>query len=109
MCLSHFQCRENILFVYLKNTPRRTYVWIKSETYRENKLLHFSAQIDQMQLGLPSREYFLHKDSDRDLEAYHNYMTDVAVILGAPRQNASNQLWEVIQFEKLLANVSELS
>jgi len=28
-------------------------------------------QIDQMQLGLPSRDYFLHIESKRDLEAYH--------------------------------------
>ena len=89
-----------------KHPPTYVRLEQKRNLDRENNI-YFSAQIDQMQLGLPSREYFLHKDSDRDLEAYHNYMTDVAVILGAPRQNASNQLWEVIQFEKLLANVSE--
>ena len=66
-------------------------------------------QIDQMQLGLPSRDYFLHPDSDRDLEAYHNYMTDVAVILGAQPEQAAKQLWDVIQFEKQLANVSHPS
>ena len=38
-----------------------------------------------MPLGLPSRDYFLHLESVRDLEAYHEYMTDVAVLLGANR------------------------
>ena len=63
-------------------------------------------QIDQMQLGLPSRDYFLHDLSEKDLEAYHQYMTDVAVILGAERVTAEKQLWDVIEFEKQLANVS---
>ena len=31
-----------------------------------------------MQLGLPSRDYFLHLESEKDLAAYHNYMVDVA-------------------------------
>ena len=59
-----------------------------------------------MQLGLPSRDYFLHPDSDRDLEAYHNYMTDVAVILGAQPAQAAEQLWEVIQFKIILQLLS---
>ena len=63
-------------------------------------------QIDQMPLGLPSRDYFLHEDSQGDLEAYHNYMTDVAVILGANRSEAETQLWDIIEFETKLANVS---
>lgn len=63
-------------------------------------------QIDQMQLGLPSRDYFLHNESSRDLAAYHRYMTDVAIILGADPQEAEQQLWEVIQFEQRLANIS---
>ena len=62
-------------------------------------------QIDQMQLGLPSRDYFLHQESQKDLEAYHRYMTDVAVILGAEQQEAERQLWQVIEFEQQLANV----
>ena len=59
-----------------------------------------------MQLGLPSRDYFLHLESAKDLEAYHTYMTEVAVLLGANRTQAKEQLWEVIEFEKVLANVS---
>ena len=69
-------------------------------------LVNFNLQLDQMQLGLPSRDYFIYEESERDLEAYHNYMTDVAVILGANRTDATLQLWEVIEFEKKLANVS---
>ncbi len=63
-------------------------------------------QIDQMPLGLPSRDYFLHKESEKDLEAYHLYMTDVAELLGANRSNAYQQLGTVVKFEQVLANVS---
>ncbi len=63
-------------------------------------------QIDQMPLGLPSRDYFLHEESEKDLEAYHLYMTDVAELLGANRSNAYHQLWTVVKFEQILANVS---
>lgn len=61
-----------------------------------------------MQLGLPSRDYFLHQESERDLEAYHTYMTDVAVLLGAERETAVKDAWELIEFEQSLANVSTL-
>lgn len=61
-----------------------------------------------MQLGLPSRDYFLHLDSYRDLAAYHQYMTDVAILMGANETIAHDQLWKVVEFEQLLANVSNV-
>ena len=59
-----------------------------------------------MQLGLPSRDYFLHLESEKDLAAYHNYMVDVAELLGANRSYAETELWAVVEFEQQLANVS---
>lgn len=41
-----------------------------------NSDLHV-VQIDQPQLGLPSRDYFLQARSQRNLAAYHRYMTQV--------------------------------
>jgi predicted metalloendopeptidase len=63
-------------------------------------------QIDQPTLGLPSRDYYLHPESQRDLQVYFEYMTDVAVIIGANRTDAESQLWDVIELEIKLANVS---
>ena len=31
-------------------------------------------QLDQMQLGLPGRDYYLKTSSAKDLKAYHRYM-----------------------------------
>ncbi len=59
-----------------------------------------------MPLGLPSRDYFLHSESEKDLEAYHLYMTDVAVLLGADRTAAYDQLGDVVRFEQSLANIT---
>ncbi|XP_054287381.1 neprilysin-1-like [Macrosteles quadrilineatus] len=64
-------------------------------------------QLDQMTLALPSRDYYLKQSSEADyLGAYHRYMTEVAVLLGADPTTAAVELQQVIQFEKRLANAS---
>lgn len=62
-------------------------------------------QLDQMQLALPSRDYYLKKVSEVQLKAYHNYMTNVAILLGANPRSAPEEFDRVIAFEKQLANV----
>ncbi|CAL7942059.1 unnamed protein product [Xylocopa violacea] len=63
-------------------------------------------QLDQMQLALPSRDYYLKKSSEAQLKAYHRYMTNVAVLLGANPQTAADEFDRVINLEKQLANSS---
>lgn len=58
-----------------------------------------------MQLALPSRDYYLKKSSEVQLAAYHRYMTNVAVLLGADPKNASEEFEKVIALEIQLANV----
>jgi len=59
-----------------------------------------------MSLGLPSRDYFLKASSAPELNAYHRYMTQIAVIMGANASSAANELSHVVHFEQQLANVS---
>ncbi|XP_026480017.1 neprilysin-1-like [Ctenocephalides felis] len=40
-------------------------------------------QLDQLALALPSRDYYLKNSSEGDLQAYHRYMTQVAILMGA--------------------------
>ncbi|XP_053981492.1 neprilysin-1-like [Hylaeus volcanicus] len=61
-------------------------------------------QLDQMQLALPSRDYY--SQSEIELNAYHRYMTSVALLLGANPKTASDELNRVITLEKQLANAS---
>ncbi|KAL1491391.1 hypothetical protein ABEB36_011995 [Hypothenemus hampei] len=63
-------------------------------------------QMDQMTLALPSRDYYLKLNSAGDRQAYHKYMTNIAVLLGANKTIAKAELQEVIEFERKLANVS---
>ncbi|XP_063233227.1 neprilysin-1 [Bacillus rossius redtenbacheri] len=63
-------------------------------------------QLDQMQLGLPGRDYYLKASSEGDLQAYHKYMTQVALLLGADPSTAADELRHVVAFEKELANAS---
>lgn len=62
-------------------------------------------QLDQMQLALPSRDYYLKKNSEAELKAYHNYMTNVAILLGANPLSAAEEFNRVIILEKQFANV----
>lgn len=66
---------------------------------------HFFTQVDQLILALPSREYYLKGSSKVDLIAYHNYMTKIAIILGADPAIAADDMQEVLDFETQLANV----
>jgi len=59
-----------------------------------------------MQLGLPSRDYFLKDSSAEVLQAYHKYMSEVAVLLGANKSTAPFELLKIIEFEIEIANVS---
>lgn len=63
------------------------------------------SKLDQLVLALPSREYYLKPSSKSDLIAYHRYMTQIAVILGANPDVADEEMQEVLDFEILLANV----
>lgn len=64
--------------------------------------------MDQLVLALPSRDYYLKSSSQGDLKAYHRYMTQSAVLLGANSEIASKELEHVVKFEMKLANVSKI-
>lgn len=58
-------------------------------------------------MALPSRDYYLKASSEGDLKAYHRYMTQTAILLGASAESAARDLEHVVMFEKKLANVSK--
>lgn len=60
-----------------------------------------------MTSALPTREYYLNDNSTHELDAYHRYMTNLAILLGANVSTAGDELMKVLEFEKQLANVSE--
>jgi membrane metallo-endopeptidase-like protein 1 len=60
-----------------------------------------------MSLGM-DREYLIKGFEDEIVQAYYNYMVDMAVIYGAERFNAELDMKDVINFEMALANVRNL-
>lgn len=64
-------------------------------------------QIDQGGLTLPTRDNYLNKTlHGKVLDAYLDYMTKVAVLLGANETAAKNQMQAVIDFETRLAEIT---
>lgn len=62
-----------------------------------------------MTFALPGRDYYLKANSEQELQAYHRYMTEVALLLGASdREKAAAELIKVIDLEKELANVRQI-
>lgn len=70
-------------------------------------ILRVVPQVDQASLGL-SREYLNRGFSDKLVQAYYEYMVDIAVLLGAERPRAEVELKDSLEFEMKLANVSTL-
>lgn len=64
-------------------------------------------QIDQGGLTLPTRDNYLNKTlHGKVLDAYLDYMTKVAVLLGAVESDARFQMQAVIEFETRLAEIT---
>ncbi|XP_075158304.1 M13 family metallopeptidase neprilysin 1 [Haematobia irritans] len=63
-------------------------------------------QLDQFPLALPSRDYYLKSSSEHDLNAYHKYMTQIAILMGANGTTAKEELNNVLQMEIELANAT---
>ncbi|VVD05133.1 neprilysin-2 [Leptidea sinapis] len=61
--------------------------------------------LDQASLGL-SREYLNRGFTDKLVQAYYEYMVDIAILLGADRARAEVELKDSLQFEMKLANIS---
>lgn len=61
--------------------------------------------MDQASLGL-RREFLTKGLTDKLVNAYYEYMVDIAVLFGAERQRATEELKESLNFEIKLANVS---
>lgn len=65
----------------------------------------FRSQFDQTSLGLPTKDYFLQSSNAIYLKAYKDYLMGIAILLGAPSDNATIDVEELIEFETQLASV----
>ncbi|CAH1980231.1 unnamed protein product [Acanthoscelides obtectus] len=61
--------------------------------------------LDQASLGL-RREFLTKGLEDKIVKAYYDYMVDIAVLFGADRDTAQEELRQSLEFEMKLANIS---
>ncbi|EDW13650.2 neprilysin-2 isoform X3 [Drosophila mojavensis] len=61
--------------------------------------------LDQSALAL-SREYLVKGMNETLVQAYYDYMVDIAVLFGADKAQAKEQLLQSLEFEMALANIS---
>ncbi len=61
--------------------------------------------LDQPGLGM-AREYLMKGLGEPDVQAYFEYMMDVAVLMGADPAAAKDEMMEVLFFEMAIANIS---
>ena len=62
-------------------------------------------EVDQFSPGL-SREYLIKGFEDKDVQAYYNYMVNLAVLLGADRPRAEEEMKEALMLELQLAELA---
>ena len=63
------------------------------------------SQVDHSRFGL-DQEYLLKGFENEEVKAYFKYQVDMAVIYGADRERAEQELLEALDFQIALANVS---
>ncbi|CAH2234796.1 jg13219 [Pararge aegeria aegeria] len=66
----------------------------------------FVIQFDQTSLGLPTRDYFLQKSNKVYLDAYKEYLTKIALLLGGDAKHVIASAEKLIQFEIELAKIT---
>lgn len=64
--------------------------------------LHY--QIDKPTFGL-DKKLLIEGQNDTNVKAYFNFMIDAAVVLGANRNRAEDELIDALRFEQDLAEV----
>nr|XP_053637449.1 neprilysin-4-like [Cherax quadricarinatus] len=62
-------------------------------------------QLDQPELGLPGREYFINPGDQQYREAYLNLMLTVTQMLGASVDTALRDMSDVLHFEKQISRI----
>lgn len=62
--------------------------------------------LDQAQLGMPSRDYFLTTRNEKSLQTYREFATNVAKALGAEDALATKEIKDMVDFEIQLANIT---
>ncbi|XP_023930213.1 neprilysin isoform X2 [Lingula anatina] len=97
---SSFDWIELVAKLRLYNNKLLIDEWVSSDD--KNSSVNI-IQLDQVDLGMPSRDYFL-KGRDEKVEAYENFAVSLAILMGANETVAREEMREMVEFETKLAN-----
>ena len=64
--------------------------------------------MDQAELGMPSRDYYMKGYEDSDVKIYEKFAINIAMLFGANETTAQKEIKDMVDFEIRLANVSIL-
>ena len=62
-------------------------------------------QLDQAELGMPSRDYYMKGYNDSDVKIYEKFAINIAMLFGANETTAQKEIKDMVDFEIRLANV----
>uniref|UniRef100_A0A1A8BRC1 Endothelin-converting enzyme 1 n=2 Tax=Nothobranchius kadleci TaxID=1051664 RepID=A0A1A8BRC1_NOTKA len=87
----------------LRTSPFFT-VFVSTDSKNSNSNV---IQVDQSNLGLPSRDYYLNKTAnDKYLTAYLNFLVELGVLLGHSEEVSRTLMTQIVDFETTLANIT---
>uniref|UniRef100_A0A1A8RA74 Endothelin-converting enzyme 1 n=3 Tax=Nothobranchius TaxID=28779 RepID=A0A1A8RA74_9TELE len=87
----------------LRTSPFFT-VFVSTDSKNSNSNV---IQVDQSNLGLPSRDYYLNKTAnDKYLTAYLNFLVELGVLLGHSEEMSRTLMTQIVDFETTLANIT---
>lgn len=81
-------------------------IWVNADT--KNSSFNI-IQIDQPDLGMPSRDYFLRKEHFHEKKAYFTMIAQVARLLTSEQTNIDEDAESIVEFETQLANITRPS
>ncbi|GAB6022947.1 Neprilysin-4 [Chamberlinius hualienensis] len=87
----------------LYNNDVLVFQWIGADS--QNSTIR-TIQLDQPELGLPGRDYYIQEDT-KVVDAYYKFMLETALLLGADPETAGEDTTEILKFERELANLTE--
>uniref|UniRef100_A0A1A7W7T2 Endothelin-converting enzyme 1 n=1 Tax=Iconisemion striatum TaxID=60296 RepID=A0A1A7W7T2_9TELE len=87
----------------LRTSPFFT-VFVSTDSKNSNSNV---IQVDQSNLGLPSRDYYLNKTAnEKYLTAYLNFLVELGVLLGHSEETSRTLMTQIVDFETALANIT---
>ncbi|XP_061163331.1 neprilysin-like [Saccostrea echinata] len=100
---SKFKFTELLVKLKLYNNKIFVDQWVSADDKNSDVNI---IQLDQPELGMPSRDYYLRGVEDEDVQIYEKFAINVAMMFGANETQARIDMREMVELEIELANIT---